>query len=43
LLSIAPQLVIAELLNEKQAMTLEQIKGFSQFFKVPVMFIDTGF
>lgn len=44
LLSIAPQLVITELLNEKQAMTLEQIKGFSQFFKVPVtLFIDTRF
>jgi HTH-type transcriptional regulator/antitoxin HigA len=41
LFKIAPQLVIAELLNEKQAMTLEQVKGFSQFFKVPVtLFVD---
>ncbi|MEK8020537.1 MAG: hypothetical protein VSS75_027035 [Candidatus Parabeggiatoa sp.] len=38
---IAPQLVITELLNEKQTMTLEQLKGFSQFFKVPVtLFLD---
>jgi len=41
LFNIAPQLKIAELLNEKQAMTLEHVKGFSKFFKVPVaLFID---
>lgn len=41
LFNIAPQLKITELLNEKQAMTLEHVKGFSKFFKVPVaLFID---
>jgi len=38
---IAPQNVISELLNEKRAITIDQIKGFSKFFRVPVtMFID---
>ncbi len=36
LLNIAPQIMIADLLNEKQTMTSEQIKDFSKFFKVPV-------
>ncbi|MDM8558173.1 hypothetical protein [Candidatus Parabeggiatoa sp. HSG14] len=41
LFDIAPPNVISELLNEKRAMTVEQIKNFSKFFKVPVtMFID---
>jgi HTH-type transcriptional regulator/antitoxin HigA len=39
--NIAPQSVIDELLNGKRAMTIEFIKGFSKFFKVPItMFID---
>jgi HTH-type transcriptional regulator/antitoxin HigA len=41
LFEVAPPNVISELLNEKRAMTVEQIKGFSKFFGVPVtMFID---
>jgi len=41
LFEVAPPNVISELLNEKRAMTVDQIKGFSKFFGVPVtMFID---
>jgi len=41
LFDIAPANVIAELLNEKRAMTIDHIKGFSQFFGVPpTIFID---
>jgi HTH-type transcriptional regulator/antitoxin HigA len=32
---IAPQNVISEILNEKRKMTVEQIKGFANFFGVP--------
>jgi HTH-type transcriptional regulator/antitoxin HigA len=39
LFEIAPPNVISELLNEKRAMTVDQIKGFSKFFGV-TMFID---
>jgi HTH-type transcriptional regulator/antitoxin HigA len=38
---LAPANVISELLNEKCTMTVDQIKGFSKFFSVPVtMFIN---
>lgn len=41
LFEIAPPNILSELLNEKRAMTVNQIKGFSNFFGVPVtMFID---
>ncbi len=41
LFEIAPPIVISELLNEKRQMTVDQIKGFSKFFDVPVtMFFD---
>lgn len=33
--TIAPQNVISEILNEKRKMTVEQIKGFANFFNVP--------
>ncbi|WP_426575857.1 helix-turn-helix domain-containing protein [Xenorhabdus stockiae] len=33
---IATQSVISEIIHGKRAMTLEQIKGFSKFFNVPV-------
>jgi len=41
LFEVASPNVISELLNDKRAMTVDQIKGFSKFFGVPVtMFID---
>ncbi len=41
LFEIAPPTVISDLLNEKSTMTVDQIKGFSKFFSVPVtMFFD---
>jgi HTH-type transcriptional regulator/antitoxin HigA len=41
LFEIAPAIVISDLLNEKCEMTVDQIKGFSKFFGVPItMFFD---
>jgi HTH-type transcriptional regulator/antitoxin HigA len=41
LFEVAPPNVISELLNEKRPMTVDHIKGFAQFFGVPVtMFIN---
>ncbi len=41
LFEIAPPTIISDLLNEKSTMTVDQIKGFSKFFGVPVtMFFD---
>ncbi|NTS76832.1 transcriptional regulator [Catenovulum sp. SM1970] len=36
LADIATQSIISEILNQKRRMTVEQIKGFAQYFDVPV-------
>lgn len=42
LAEIASQSAISEILNNKRKMTVAQIKGFSEFFKVPVEFFMHG-
>lgn len=42
LADIASQSAISEILNNKRKMTVAQIKGFSDFFKVPVEFFMHG-
>ncbi|MGE8176889.1 transcriptional regulator [Pseudomonas sp. ATCC 43928] len=39
---IATQSAVSEILNNKRKMTVAQIKGFSEFFKVPVEFFMHG-
>lgn len=39
---IATQSIISEILNNKRKMTVAHIKGFSEFFKVPVEFFMNG-
>ena len=39
---IASQSAISEMLNNKRKMTVSQIKGFSDYFKVPVEFFMHG-
>jgi HTH-type transcriptional regulator/antitoxin HigA len=39
---IAIQSIISEILNNKRKMTVAHIKGFSEFFKVPVEFFMNG-
>jgi HTH-type transcriptional regulator/antitoxin HigA len=39
---IASQSAISEMLNNKRKMTVSQIKGFSDYFKVPVEFFMRG-
>lgn len=39
---IATQSIISEILNNKRKMTVAHIKGFSDFFKVPVEFFMKG-
>ncbi|WP_110972058.1 helix-turn-helix domain-containing protein [Pseudomonas huaxiensis] len=39
---IATQSAVSEILNNKRKMTVAQIKGFSEFFKVPVEFFMQG-
>jgi HTH-type transcriptional regulator/antitoxin HigA len=39
---IATQSAISEILNNKRKMTVAQIKGFSEYFKVPVEFFMHG-
>lgn len=39
---IATQSAVSEILNGKRKMTVAQIKGFSEFFKVPVEFFMNG-
>lgn len=39
---IATQSAVSEILNNKRKMTVAQIKGFSEFFKVPVEFFMYG-
>ncbi|MNW17362.1 hypothetical protein D3C71_2165320 [compost metagenome] len=40
--AIASQSAVSEILNDKRKMTVAQIKGFSEFFKVPVEFFMHG-
>jgi HTH-type transcriptional regulator/antitoxin HigA len=42
LFEIASQSAISEMLNNKRKMTVSQIKGFSDYFKVPVEFFMHG-
>lgn len=39
---IATQSAVSEILNNKRKMTVAQIKGFSEFFKIPVEFFMHG-
>nr|WP_315446798.1 transcriptional regulator [uncultured Pseudomonas sp.] len=39
---IATQSAVSEILNNKRKMTVAQIKGFAEFFKVPVEFFMHG-
>jgi HTH-type transcriptional regulator/antitoxin HigA len=39
---IATQSAVSEILNNKRKMTVVQIKGFAEFFKVPVEFFMHG-
>jgi|GEM_PF-1156921 len=39
---IATQSAVSEILNNKRKMTVAQIKGFSEYFKVPVEFFMQG-
>lgn len=39
---IATQSAVSEILNNKRKMTVAQIKGFADFFKVPVEFFMSG-
>lgn len=39
---VATQSAVSEILNNKRKMTVAQIKGFSEFFKVPVEFFMHG-
>ena len=40
--SIASQSAVSEILNNKRKMTVAQIKGFSEYFGVPVEFFMSG-
>lgn len=40
--AIATQSAVSEILNNKRKMTVAQIKGFAEFFKVPVEFFMHG-
>ncbi|WDY57758.1 helix-turn-helix domain-containing protein [Pseudomonas sp. PSKL.D1] len=40
--AIATQSAVSEILNSKRKMTVAQIKGFAEFFKVPVEFFMHG-
>ncbi len=42
LAGIATQSAVSEILNNKRKMTVAQIKGFAEFFKVPVEFFMHG-
>jgi HTH-type transcriptional regulator / antitoxin HigA len=42
LASIATQSAVSEILNNKRKMTVAQIKGFAEFFSVPVEFFMHG-
>lgn len=42
LAAIASQSAVSEILNNKRKMTVAQIKGFAEFFKVPVEFFMHG-
>jgi len=42
LVAIATQSAVSEILNNKRKMTVAQIKGFSEYFKVPVEFFMHG-